>query len=87
MEKVDYKKYSPKGDPKDTGCPESQIVIFVKNIIKLTNHIQKNKHDYTAYNKLQKELTKKRQLMKFLSRIDKERYFRMYSLLKSKKID
>ncbi|UII31442.1 30S ribosomal protein S15 [Fulvivirga ulvae] len=58
----------------DTGSPESQIALFTYRINHLTEHMKKNKKDYSTQQGLLKLVGKRRKLLNFLHKTDIERY-------------
>ena len=55
---------------KDTGSPESQVALFSH----LTEHVKKNKKDVVTRRSLLRLVSKRRQLLNYLQKIDIERY-------------
>ena len=53
---------------KDTGSPESQIALF------FTEHVKKNKKDVVTRRSLLRLVSKRRQLLNYLQKVDIERY-------------
>lgn len=58
----------------DTGSPESQIALFTHRINHLTEHLKKNKKDYSTRLGLLKLVGKRRSLLDYLYKKDIERY-------------
>ncbi|MCC5931385.1 MAG: 30S ribosomal protein S15 [Cyclobacteriaceae bacterium] len=58
----------------DTGSPESQISLFTYRIIHLTEHLKKNKKDFSTRLGLLKLVGKRRRLLDYLAKKDIERY-------------
>jgi small subunit ribosomal protein S15 len=58
----------------DTGSPESQIALFTHRINHLTEHLKKNKKDYSTRLGLLKLVGKRRSLLDYLYKNDIERY-------------
>jgi len=58
----------------DTGSPEVQIAILTERIKNLTEHIKRNKKDLHSRRGLIGMVNKRRKLLKYLERTDKERY-------------
>ncbi|MCG8388583.1 MAG: 30S ribosomal protein S15 [Cytophagales bacterium] len=58
----------------DTGSAESQIALFTYRINHLTEHMKKNKKDYSTQQGLLKLVGKRRKLLNYLQKIDIERY-------------
>ncbi len=59
---------------KDTGSPESQIALFSYRISHLTEHLKKNKKDFSTQRALLKLVGKRRRLLDYLKKNDIERY-------------
>ena len=59
---------------KDTGSPESQVALFSYRIAHLTEHVKKNKKDVVTRRSLLRLVSKRRQLLNYLQKIDIERY-------------
>ena len=51
---------------KDTGSPESQIALFSHRISHLTEHLKKNKKDYSTQRALLKLVGKRKSLLNYL---------------------
>ena len=58
----------------DTGSAESQIALFTYRINHLTEHMKKNKKDYSTQQGLLKLVGKRRKLLNYLQKIDIEMY-------------
>lgn len=69
----------------DTGSPESQIALFTYRINHLTEHMKKNKKDYSTQQGLLKLVGKRRKLLNFLHKTDIERYRAILAELKLRK--
>jgi small subunit ribosomal protein S15 len=59
---------------KDTGSSEGQIALFSFRIAHLTEHLKKNKKDYSTQRALLKLVGKRRSLLDYLKNTDIERY-------------
>ena len=59
---------------KDTGSSEGQIALFTFRINHLTNHLKKNRHDFSTEKALVKMVGKRRSLLNYLKNNDIERY-------------
>lgn len=59
---------------KDTGSPEVQIAIFTERIKKLTDHLKINKKDNHSRRGLLKMVGKRRRLLDYLGKKNKESY-------------
>jgi small subunit ribosomal protein S15 len=59
---------------KDTGSPEVQIAIITKRIQELQNHFATHKKDHSSRRGLLKLVSRRNQLLKYLTREDRTRY-------------
>ena len=60
--------------PKDTGSPEVQIAILTKRINELRSHFDAHKKDHSSRRGLLKLVSRRNQLLKYLTREDRNRY-------------
>lgn len=58
----------------DTGSPEVQIAILTHRIVTLTEHLKTNKKDHHSRRGLLKMVGHRRNLLKYLAKVDIERY-------------
>ena len=58
----------------DTGSPEAQIALLSFRIAHLTEHLKKNKHDFSTELGLKKLVGKRKRLLKYLARKDIQKY-------------
>jgi small subunit ribosomal protein S15 len=58
----------------DTGSPESQIALFTNRIAHLTEHLKKNRKDFSTEYALKKMVGKRRRLLDYLKAKDIEKY-------------
>ena len=58
----------------DTGSPEAQIALFSYRISHLTEHLKKNRKDYSTERALTMLVGKRRALLNYLKDRDIERY-------------
>jgi small subunit ribosomal protein S15 len=58
----------------DTGSVEGQVALFTTRIAHLTEHLKKNKKDFSTQLSLQKLVGKRRGLLAYLFHKDIERY-------------
>jgi small subunit ribosomal protein S15 len=65
----DYKTHE-----KDTGSPEVQIAILTKRINDLRDHFATHKKDHSSRRGLLKLVSRRNQLLKYLTRQDRTRY-------------
>ena len=66
----------------DTGSAEGQIALFSYRISHLTEHLKKNKKDFSTQQALIKLVGKRRRLLDYLKDIDYERYREIMKALK-----
>ena len=66
---TDYKIHE-----KDTGSPEVQIAILTTRINELREHFEKHKKDHASRRGLLKLVSRRNQLLKYLTRQDRTRY-------------
>jgi small subunit ribosomal protein S15 len=59
---------------KDTGSPEVQIAILTKRINELRGHFDAHKKDHSSRRGLLKLVSRRNQLLKYLTREDRNRY-------------
>lgn len=69
-----FKTHGKAKSAKDTGSAEAQIGLFTYRINHLTEHLQKNKKDYSTRLGLLKLVGKRRRLLDYLSKTEIERY-------------
>ena len=72
----DYKTHD-----KDTGSPEVQIAILTQRINDLREHFDKHKKDHSSRRGLLKLVSRRNQLLKYLTREDRTRYQAVISRL------
>lgn len=58
----------------DTGSPEVQIAILTKKINALTEHMKKNKKDFSTRRGLLQMVSTRRRLLNYLKRKEQSRY-------------
>ncbi len=58
----------------DTGSAESQIALFTERVNHITEHLKRNKKDFSAELNLVKLVGKRRSLLNYLQRKDVFRY-------------
>ena len=58
----------------DTGSSEGQIALFTYRIAHLTEHLKKNRKDYSTQRSLLKLVGKRRRLLDYLKKNEIERY-------------
>ena len=59
---------------KDTGSPEVQIALLTERINHLRQHFDAHKKDHSSRRGLLKMVSRRNQLLKYLTRIDRTRY-------------
>lgn len=69
-----FKNHGRLKSEKDTGSPESQIALFTYRISHLTEHLKRNKKDYSTRRGLLKLVGKRRRLLSYLHDREIERY-------------
>jgi small subunit ribosomal protein S15 len=69
----------------DTGSPEVQIAILTEEIKELTDHLEKNKHDFHSKRGLLIKVGKRRKLLNYLMKKDIKRYRELIKKLKLRK--
>lgn len=68
-------------DEKDTGSTEVQVAIFTAQINALTDHLRVHKKDHHSRRGLLMLVGKRRNLLDYLARKDKERYLALIAKL------
>ena len=58
----------------DTGSPEVQIAVLTKRINDLNAHLKEHPHDHHSRRGLLKMVSHRRNLLKYLAKVDIERY-------------
>ena len=66
---------------KDTGSPEVQIAILTKRINDLREHFDSHKKDHSSRRGLLKLVSRRNQLLKYLTREDRNRYIAIIAKL------
>lgn len=59
---------------KDTGSPEVQIAILTEEILNLSKHLQKHKHDKNSKRGLILKVAQRKKLLKYLKKESYSRY-------------
>jgi len=79
-EKADViKEYRLSND--DTGSPEVQVALLTARINKLTGHFKSHAHDFHSRRGLLRMVNLRRSLLKYLKKVDVERYRNLISRL------
>ncbi|MEQ9262603.1 MAG: 30S ribosomal protein S15 [Owenweeksia sp.] len=58
----------------DTGSPEGQVALFTARINHLTEHLKKNRKDYSTERALVNMVGKRKRILNYLKNKDIERY-------------
>ena len=66
---------------KDTGSPEVQIAMLTKRINDLRGHFDAHKKDHSSRRGLLKLVSRRNQLLKYLTREDRNRYIAIIAKL------
>lgn len=66
---------------KDTGSPEVQVALLSSRIAQLTGHLKTNKKDHSSHRGLMRMVSRRRKLLKYLARVDNERYTKLVGTL------
>ena len=73
------------GSEENSGSSESQIAIFTERIKNLTEHLKVNKKDKSARRGLIILVSKRARLLKYLNKVDLERYRNIVNKLELRK--
>jgi small subunit ribosomal protein S15 len=65
----DYRQHE-----KDTGSPEVQIALLTQRITELTEHLKLHKKDHASRRGLLKLVGRRSSLLKYLTKLDHDRY-------------
>jgi len=66
---------------KDTGSIEFQVALLTKQILELTEHVKANHKDAIARRGLQVKVGKRKSLLKYLERTNRESYVKVITEL------
>ncbi len=69
----------------DTGSPQVQVAMLTQEILRLTDHMKENKHDYSSRKGLMQKVNKRRKLLDYLKKNSDEAYKNLVSELKIRK--
>ena len=58
----------------DTGSPEAQIALLTQRITQLTEHLKTHQHDHHSRRGLLLLVGRRRRLLKYIAKVDIERY-------------
>lgn len=67
--------------PEDTGSPEVQVALLSSDIEQLNSHFQAHKKDNHSKQGLLKKVALRRKLLKYLKRVDLQRYLSLIKQL------
>lgn len=65
----------------DTGSPEVQIALLTERITELTEHLKTHKKDHASRRGLLMLVSQRSRLLKYLTRLDRERYLKVIAAL------
>jgi len=65
----------------DTGSPEVQVALLTERINALTEHMKVHRHDYHTLRGLLMMVGQRQRLLKYLNRVDPQRYRTLISRL------
>lgn len=65
----------------DVGSPEVQVALLTKKINALTEHMKKNKKDFSTRRGLLQMVSRRRRLLDYLARKDQNRYVELIKRL------
>ncbi len=68
-------------DDADVGSPEVQVAILTKKINALTEHMKKNKRDFSTRRGLLQMVSRRRRLLDYLASKDQSRYVELIKRL------
>ncbi len=80
QDKSDIVKEHSRGT-NDTGSPEVQVALLTAKINDLTGHFKIHKHDFHSRRGLLKMVSKRRKMLDYLKKKDRERYSSLISKL------
>tara|TARA_B100000579_G_C22366267_1_gene636148 strand:- start:40 stop:309 length:270 start_codon:yes stop_codon:yes gene_type:complete len=60
--------------PTDTGSVEIQVAMLSERITKLSDHLQKNNHDYASRQGLLKMIGKRKRMLSYIKNKDMKQY-------------
>jgi small subunit ribosomal protein S15 len=70
-----------KAHDKDTGSPAVQVGIMTARIAELTDHMRKNKHDFSARRRLLQLVGKRKRLLKYIAQQNGDEYLALIKKL------
>jgi small subunit ribosomal protein S15 len=72
-------------ESQDTGSSQVQVALLTKNIIRLTDHCQKNPKDFSTRRGLLQMVCQRRSFLKYLQRTDADKYKELLAKLDLRK--
>ena len=70
---------------KDTGSADVQIALLTARINELTEHLQQHRKDHHSRHGLLRMVVRRRRLLEYLGRVDRERYQKILKKLNLRK--
>lgn len=70
-----------KAHEKDTGSPAVQVGIMTARIAELTDHMKRNKHDFSARRRLLQLVGKRKRLLKYIAEQNGDEYLALIKKL------
>ncbi len=70
-----------KAHDKDSGSPAVQVGIMTSRIAELTDHMEKNKHDFAARRRLIQLVGKRKRLLKYIAEQNGDDYLKLIKKL------
>ncbi len=67
--------------PDDTGSPEVQIALLTEKINDLTGHMREHEKDFSSRKGLLKMVARRKDLLKYLKKDDREKYLEILNEL------
>ena len=74
---IGYAKSMESENARSDGGSEAQIKNFTRRIQLMTDHLKKNRKDYSGRHGLVRVIGKRKRLLKYLQRVDAESYRRV----------
>lgn len=69
----------------DTGSPQVQVALLTQEILRLTDHMKLNKHDYSSRKGLMQKVNKRRKLLDYLQSKNDDAYKKIVAELNIRK--
>jgi small subunit ribosomal protein S15 len=70
-----------KAHDKDSGSPAVQVGIMTARIAELTDHMKKNKHDFSARRRLIQLVGKRKRLLQYIAQQNGDEYLKLIKKL------